>query len=241
MYSFNMKSLIILLIITTPLTLMAYETHQFKVWDDEQNKIGWTVIRITTEKGITYASEAVYTKRKVPTGPKNTPKEKILSIRRAWAVLHRGLRLGQYRRWIPANGQMTMFMLFRYGRRIKQRIESVLGGNASVKVVTRNRAVKPADPYGIMWALLVRRLKKKQFQCINPVTGTTGEETISYTEKQVDFPLRGTLNVKAQVFSGDCANIELYFHKRRLIGAHVQGLFFELSCRHCKKHKKDSQ
>jgi len=213
----------------------AYETHVFEVWKDS-SKFGKLIVRFAYDKkkGDTYFSEALYVKKKVPTGPKGVLKEKTVSIRRAWGVYHRGMRLGQYRRWIPGDGGMLMYMLFRYGRRIKQRVASVLGGSAKVRVATTDRRVKVVDPYGIVQGILLVRAKLKDFKCINPVSGNTGDAHVVSYKKDVNFPLRGELSVQVKEITGSCGRLFLYYSHHRLIGGEIEGFFVEVPCKKCR-------
>jgi len=220
--------LFILIFVGFAVPVRAYRTVKLIASRDDSDVDAYFLVKIAEDDGITYCAETFYQKGEDP--KKKGKKRFIRSSNRAYGEFGRGGRLLKYRRWVPGAGSSIMYMVFRYGSRIRRRVEEVLGGSAKVATLTRGRTIHVVDPIGPGWLVVLLRFKGlKSFKCVNPVTGKVGTEVITKEKKRVILPQRGEIRANVLNFHGHCGEAEAFLTKKgRLIGGKKGNFVLEI-------------
>ncbi len=217
-----MKYLVFFVITAWMVPVYAYSTFVLDATDTNTDSKARFVVKTASDKdtGITYCSELLYVAGEQD---KNGKYHYSRTTNRMYGEFGRGGRLLKYKRWLPGAGGSIMYMVFRYGSRIRQRIEEVIGGNAKVRTITRGRTIHVVDPQGVGWMLILLRYRGiKSFKCINPVSGEVGTEVITSQESEVILPQAGQVKVKVLHFGGACGEADAFLNKHgHLIGGRV--------------------
>jgi len=216
-----MKRLIILFILVGfYVPAHAYVTVKLQATVMDSDQKGHFIVKTAVKDGITYCSETFYL---AVNRDKKGHHRFHVSSNRMYGEFGRGGRLIKYKRWLPGAGGSIMYMVFRYGSRIKRRVEEVMGGSAKVNTVTKGRTIHVVDPAGPVWMIiLLRNRGLKSFKCINPVSGKVGTEVITKQNAEVILPQRGQVKVNIVHFGGACGEADAFLNKRgRLIGGKI--------------------
>jgi len=235
-----MKRLIFFILILFTLPVYAYRTVtlQATMADSDQKARFVVKTAFNKEDGITYCSETFYLAKEES---KKGRHKFHRAANRMYGEFGRGGRLVKYKRWLPGAGGAMMYMVFRYGSRIKRRVEEVLGGSAQVKTVTRGRTINVVDPNGPGWMVIMLAYKGlKSFKCINPVSGKVGTEVITRQKSDVILPQRGQVSVSIVHFGGACGEADAFMNRHgRMIGGKIGKYTLEIPLsKSGKKHKK---